>query len=137
MRLQAGDSFLGGLPGHTKHLWFVLTRPNDDGKVVIANVTSSQCYRDENCVIEPGDHPFVRKRSIILYDNAMLSLIDRLDEAVERGEVQQREPASGDLYRRIVEGGLESDDTVGKIRTELERGSMSTLEYEGLRKSHR
>ncbi len=54
------------------HLWVVSSLPTDDGSVVILSFTTWRFGCDENCVIEVGEHPFVKHKTVIAYEKALL-----------------------------------------------------------------
>ena len=41
------------------HLWVVISLPDEIGEVVVVNLTSHRDNKDQSCVIEAGEHPFV------------------------------------------------------------------------------
>ncbi len=66
--MNAGDTFLVDEPAtsYDSHLWMVVSAPERDrDRVVILNLTSWRADKDQACVLEPGDHPYVRHRSCV------------------------------------------------------------------------
>ena len=59
-----------------EHLCIFLTDYADYGKnqlvAVIVNVTSWREHKDQTLILQPGDHDFITKKSVIAYDNACL-----------------------------------------------------------------
>jgi len=115
--MKIGDTFIPALPD--AHLWIVLTEPNEEGKVVIVNLTSG--VFDQSCILEPGDHPFVRHTSTIRYQKAMLCSHEKLEESVRAGSVRRREPVAMEIVKRIWRGALVSDYTPGKVAKEIKK----------------
>jgi hypothetical protein len=111
--MRIGDTFLGALPGEISHLWIIITPPNDQNEVVIVNLTSTQC--DSTCRVAVGDHPFVKKPSVIRYQDARLRSLVRLETALKRGLIQPHHPAAGGLLKKIQQGALESEFTPNKV----------------------
>ena len=70
--LRPGDTFL--LPsrvGGTKHLWIVLTPPDETGKAVCVNITSrTQSFCETTVILNLGDHAFISRESVVRYVDA-------------------------------------------------------------------
>jgi hypothetical protein len=108
-----GDTFL--IPDWAgAHLHFILcTLP--DGSVVVAHFTRRRAYTDDTCVIQPGDHPFVKNETIVRYDQAYVCPAANL-ASLERIIIRKLEPLSGELLARILRGALSSPQTSDKIK---------------------
>lgn len=65
--MKLGDAFIW-----REHLWCVISIPNADGIVVLVNFTSHEPGCDESCVIEVGEHPFVKQKTVIDYNLAQV-----------------------------------------------------------------
>jgi hypothetical protein len=66
--MNAGDTLLIDAPGTTldSHLWIVISDPAlDPQRVVLVNMTSHRADKDQACVLEMGDHPYVSHRTCI------------------------------------------------------------------------
>ncbi|MBM3334646.1 hypothetical protein FJY63_08295 [Candidatus Sumerlaeota bacterium] len=116
--MRIGDTFLGPLP-QQPHLWIVITTPNDRGEVAIVNFTSTIC--DKTCQVAPGEHPFVKKPTVVRYQDARLALVSDLRKGCERGLLSLRTPVDSNLLRRIQQGALQSPFTPGKVAREVKR----------------
>lgn len=84
--LGPGDTFI--LPkneNQIEHLWIVLTPPGDDGKAVCVNVTSWKSECDETVVLQPGDHGFITKKSVIHFGDARFVPLDRVEQLLNAG----------------------------------------------------
>ena len=107
MTIELGSTFLGGEP---EHLWFVISDTKHDEQLVLfVNMTSHSIYEDPACLLNPGDHPFVKHRSYINYAEARVSPKLHLIEAVEKGLLNPHRPASDELILRIQKGLLQSE----------------------------
>ena len=63
-----GDSFLFENPVNSiKHLYFIISYPTHDNNILLVNVTKYKVGKDTSCVLYPGDHPFIKQKSIINY----------------------------------------------------------------------
>ena len=95
--------------GADDHLWMIISDPcPKTGKQVLVNLTGWQRVFDQTCIVEIGEHPYVRKRSLIYYPKPRLyppTYIDKLNNA---GLLKIREPLSPDLLKRIQRGSIAS-----------------------------
>ncbi len=58
--MKLGDTFLPISEEDVTHLWIVITEPDASGLVAIVSLTTRRNNSDETCLIQMGDHPFVR-----------------------------------------------------------------------------
>lgn len=67
-----GDSFMLPKPGHeTEHLWVLNTKPDPaTHEAIMVSVTTQRPHSDTTTILHVGDHPFVRKPSVIHYADA-------------------------------------------------------------------
>ena len=111
--MTPGDTFL--IPDAIgPHLHFILSRL-PDGSVILAHFTTRRTYTDDTCVIQPGEHPFVKKETIVRYDQAYVCPAANL-ASLERIIIRKLEPLSGELLARILRGALSSPQTPDKIK---------------------
>lgn len=110
--LKAGDTFLME-SGPTKHLFVVLDDPKvqpGHGKVLIAvcvgitSATDDGRIIDPTCIIEPGEHPFIRHRSFAHYRKAETIREDIYAPAIKSGQYPLKEPVSPALLQRLQDG---------------------------------
>ena len=114
--MHAGDTFL--IPksaDEIEHLWIVLTEPDSDGMAVCVNVTRRESYSDTTLVLNIGDHPFIRKESVVHYPDASKLDLTRVQKAIDAKPRQYickpHKPCSNDLLERIRNGLLASPHT--------------------------
>lgn len=118
--MNVGDTFVNRDPGHPLHLWLVCTLPDDEGRVVILNLTSFDSGTDPTCLIEGGEHPFVRHDSLIEYQRGQLVPIAWIERAFDAGLFFSHAAASDELIAKIREGACRSDFTPGNVRAAVE-----------------
>ena len=115
MTISQGDTLLPGQPPH--HLWVVLTDPGDDSsKVVLVNLTSLRPNVDTTVILDRGDHPFVKHKTVINYGDAKFSSIRSINDGCENGIIKIRDPVSTKLLQRIKQGLLESKETPENVK---------------------
>lgn len=93
-------------PGSPRHLWVVASTPNAEGEVAIFNLTTERDDSDKSCVVMPGEHPFVKQRSVIMYTRGRLLGPEALQGMQRLGCYDAKEPASPRLLQKIQEGGV-------------------------------
>jgi hypothetical protein len=113
MEIGVGDTYRGPLnnPRLVPHVWFVVAGPTTEGNIIAVNMTDYENNEgDLTCIIEPGDHPRVRKRSVIRYCDSQQISLQQLERAERLGILSRCEKSSEVLIKRIQQGCLISDD---------------------------
>jgi|ERR1019366_1845646 hypothetical protein len=110
--MNLGETYVPNAEG--AHLWVVITIPDGTGVVLIVNFTSHRPSCDESCVVEVGEHPFVKHKTVVAYEKARSC--DPKVQAMFKSNASRRDPVSADLLKRIQEGALKSDLTVKKYQ---------------------
>ena len=121
--LKAGDSFRFADGRDGGHLWFVISSGQLD-PVVVVSVTTWRTDKDQNCVLEVGDHPFVKHKSCIAFDLAKCVSQEKLRLWMERGEIQVHDIASRELVFRLLDGVAASRRIPIKCRAVLEEQGL-------------
>lgn len=85
------------------HLYVVISRTSAP-EVVVVNLTTWNPLADQSCLLEAGDHPFVRHKSCIAFDYADVVPTDLLEKKLQNGDITPREPASRELMLKILDG---------------------------------
>jgi hypothetical protein len=115
--MNPGDTFL--IPDAIgTHLNCVL-KIFPDGGLVLCHLTSLQGRSDKTCVIQPGEHSFVTKPTIVRYDQCQHLCTEEGLKALERLIWKRFEPLSAELLARIIQGALNSPQTPDKIKALL------------------
>ena len=111
--IKLGTTFWGCSPDdpNTKHLWFVISDPGSNhGLAIIANMTTYRAGSEECCVLQPGDHPAVKHKSVINYLRARNVSVANIEKAHKSRPdcIVFAEAADRELIIRILQGALES-----------------------------
>lgn len=117
--LKAGDSFRFADGRDGGHLWFVISSGQLD-PVVVVSVTTWRADKDQNCVLEVDDHPFLKHKSCIAYDLAKSVSQEKLQLWIERSELQFDDPVSPEILFRLLDGAAASRRIPIKCRSVLE-----------------
>lgn len=100
--------------GVPTHLWVVLSDPRiSDSTVLIANLTSWSLGADESCVLVPGDHPFIKRKTIIAYALARTASLQILDQLYSRRDIWTNDPFEVNVLLRIQKGLMDSRYAIG------------------------
>lgn len=86
------------------HLYFVLTDPDGDHRVVTVLLVTAKRHTDRTTMLLPGDHPFVRHESHVDYGTAKFIPVSRLSDGCRVSNVtsQRTQPCRAAFDRKIV-----------------------------------
>ncbi len=98
------------IAGNT-HLWFVISNPDPEDKVLIVNATSKYGAKreDDSCLLLKGDHPCIVHDSYIAYKYAREINVFKIGQMQHCSEIQCKEIAPASLIKRIQDGAKKSD----------------------------
>lgn len=100
-----GDTFLLTNPAINSHLFILLSDPRrDPDRIVTASFTTWRPDKDLSCVVEPGEHPFIRRRSCVHYSEDRLITASQYDRLVTAGSIVPQDPVSETLLNRLLDG---------------------------------
>ena len=103
------------------HLWIVLTESNNDGDVVVVMLTTLRERSDTTCILEAGEHPWLKHQTVAAYQIAEWQSVDRLQLLIDQKMVHVQPPASAALLVKIQRGALSSPRTVPRVKTAVRR----------------
>jgi hypothetical protein len=116
--LTIGDTVMLPKPGQEKeHLWALITAPDPkSGDAIMVNLTTQRPHSDTTTIIQPGEHPFVDRPTVVFYADARMVDVNTLEEGLRHGIGRQYAPLSAELLRRIQDDLFVSRFTPGKIK---------------------
>ncbi|OIR24491.1 hypothetical protein BGC33_10720 [Bathymodiolus thermophilus thioautotrophic gill symbiont] len=95
-----------------RHLFIILTEPVN-GEIVTVNLSSYKTsFDDKSCVLDKGDHPFIKHKSYIVYHRSEILKATQLENIT----IRQLEQVADDVFRRIIQGLLQSKQTPNKVK---------------------
>ncbi|WP_333894959.1 hypothetical protein [Atlantibacter hermannii] len=107
--VQKGTIML--LSGSKEHLFFICNDPVFYPKLakesfLAVNLTSiaAGIEPDSSCLLNVGDHPFVRHPSYVLYRRAEIFGADSVIQRVSAGDIRIHDPCSEGTFQRILGG---------------------------------
>ena len=105
--MNAGDTFIIDVPGTSldSHLWIIIsdpvTRPDE---VILVNFTKYGASKDQACIVERGEHPFISQRTCVEYRRLKVASVEQLQAFLDHGLMSSHNPASPDLLAKIRAG---------------------------------
>jgi hypothetical protein len=99
--VKAGDTFTLKNKSVDSHLWVIVSDPTvDEARVLFVSMTSYDVTKEKVCLLDVGDHPFVKHKTCIAYDfegRPLKTLIALRDQ----GHLSMGQPVSDELLERI------------------------------------
>lgn len=116
MPLKIGDSFfLSGTGGANNpagsHLMacVVIDVPND--KAIIVPVVSWHAFSDCACILEVGDHPFIKHKSCAAYDHAQRVSLSAINKEISSQKIILKSKFASKILVKLQVGLVTSDET--------------------------
>lgn len=88
------------------HLFTVVTDPCANGQHLLLNVSSIHegAFYDDTCVFNGGEHPFIQRRSYVVYRSAQIQPAERIGRMVDGWVYKRHDPATEELANRMLAG---------------------------------
>jgi hypothetical protein len=103
--LEAGDTFFLAGGAADRHLRVVVSNPAADPEhVLFVSITSYDVTKEDACLLDVGDHPFVKHKSCIAYGFAKDAPLATLLSLLSAGQLRMSDPVSEPLLERIRRG---------------------------------
>jgi hypothetical protein len=103
--MKAGDTFFLAGGAADRHLRVVISDPSIDAeRVLFVSMTSYDITKEDVCLLDVGDHPFVQHKTCIAYADAREAPLDALLKLRDAGHLRPSEPVSMELLARIRRG---------------------------------
>lgn len=107
--LSTGDTLRVTNPGvsYDAHLWIVLSKPElDTEHILIVNLTSWRPDKDQACILNPGDHPYIKKKTCVNYALSKIVAADHIGRLVRSHDLEKDVRLSMELLERVREGAM-------------------------------
>lgn len=94
-----------------KHLYVLISQENPGPRNLLVSVTSIRegVFYDDACVINAGEHPFIKHPSYVYYNEPINAGRRHIEKQTEAGSWIRREDVSDELFSRITDGLTKSD----------------------------
>ena len=99
----------------------VISYPEKSDFVIIVNFTSWREDKDQACIVEPSDHAFIKKRSVVNYLGAKSVHVNQIERLISSGLMVPHEKLSDKLLDRIFDCSLDSQIEMGFFDTLCEQ----------------
>jgi hypothetical protein len=107
--MKAGDTFRPADPSVDIHLWVIISDPElDPSRVLIVSLTTFRPKKESVCLLDIGDHSFIRHKTCVAYNLANAPPLAQLEMARDRGDLIPDIAVSPDVLHRIREGAARS-----------------------------
>ncbi|MCK4999317.1 MAG: hypothetical protein KAS23_07275 [Anaerohalosphaera sp.] len=119
-----GDTFFFSQSGQQQypdiknHLFFIVSYAEKyTDRVVIINITTQygNIGEDYSCLVESCDHPWLNRTSYVSYKDAKIISLEYLLDLHGKGLIAKSEPASNDLWERLLDGAFKSRHTPNDV----------------------
>jgi hypothetical protein len=103
--VKSGDTFTLKDKSVDSHLWIIVSDPAVDAeRVLFVSMTSYDVTKEKVCLLDVGDHPFIKHRTCIAYDFAKVAPLKALVALRDQGQLTVSQPVSDELLERICQG---------------------------------
>jgi hypothetical protein len=120
--VKAGDTYLVALVAD-EHLWMIISDPAlDPDRVLMVNFSTWKPYHDQACVVDRGDHPFLKHRTCVNYPEARVTTVAALEHLVTARQLFPQPPLSEDLLRRVRESARGSRIRLAQLQILIDQG---------------
>jgi hypothetical protein len=102
--MDAGTTLHVPDPGSTydSHLWVIISDPKSDAdSVLIVNLTTWEPHKDQACVLDVGEHPYIQHRTCVNFRAAKLVSLDSLQRLKDSGRIKTLEALSPTVLKKI------------------------------------
>lgn len=99
------------------HKFVLLNNPTKDNKFQVLMVNFSTVYQegryDTSCILYPEDHPEVKQKSFMVYEEAMIKTYTEIKSEHKK---QYKGEMKDDVMERIIKGLIKSEDTTPRVK---------------------
>ena len=71
---------------------------------MLVNFTKYRPDKDQACIVERGDHPFISQKTCVEYRGAKTASAPELQTLLDGGQISSHSPVSPELLARIRDG---------------------------------
>lgn len=122
--MEPGDTFL--MPSGTHHnpnamhLFVVCSLLRNENEVLLASIATWRNHLcDSTCILTPGCHPFINRKSYVFYRSSRIEKIADLEFGLGQLHFIEKDPMPAELVERMLDGFLASKQTKRGIKKRL------------------
>jgi len=87
------------------HLHIIISDPaQNPNQIVTANFTKWRADKDQSCIVDVGEHPFLKVRSCVDYRRDRLISLNLYEQCMRSGDLVSHDPVCKGLLKRILDG---------------------------------
>jgi hypothetical protein len=101
--------------GPSDHLFIVCNDTCNLGANLLVNVSSCHDNSDPTCILDVGDHPFIRHPSFVFYAKAVIQYAAGIEKGFADGRLLPQPDLAEAVFERVVAGITVSLDTSPKV----------------------
>jgi hypothetical protein len=103
--MKAGDTFFLAGGAADRHLRVIISDPSiDPQRVLFVSMTSYDVSKEDACLLNVADHPFVQHKTCIAYADTREAPLESLIKLRDAGHLRLGEPVSPEPLDRIRPG---------------------------------
>ncbi len=121
LRVKPGDTFKSDPITGISHLHIVVMDVPVAQEVLLASVTTYEDEKDSTCILEPGDHPFVRHTSCISYRHVRIVSRATLQTLIDKGRLATQPSLAQPVLDRVIAGMRRSPEIRSEVREWIRR----------------
>lgn len=94
----------------TLHLTILMAGPDRADQVAVASISTDKGTRatDPACILLPGDHPFIDRRSYVAYTYACFMDLAAIHAGIANRTLKLDDTLEEQVTRRVIEGAMMS-----------------------------
>lgn len=101
-----------------KHLRIIISNPNEDNEFLTVSVDTFKFdWQDSSCIINSGEHPFIKHKSFVNYRYAEVISFGKIFNALRLGLFIKKEDVSPELLLKIQNGARVSRHFDEKLKS--------------------
>jgi hypothetical protein len=91
------------------HAWMIISDPlKDPSRVLMVSFTTWDPHEDQACILESGQHPFIKHRTCVSYPRAKLVTDQTLETLRNANRIELLDPLPKELLQRVRNGAMDS-----------------------------
>lgn len=99
------------------HLFFICTKPSCNDEYLLVNITTwTNPLCDDSCILNAGDHEFIRHKSWVVYRAARVESNATIIRGISDGRFRPHKPATQKVIAAIQRGLINSPHTPRKYK---------------------
>ncbi|HPO14636.1 MAG TPA: hypothetical protein PLI09_14430 [Candidatus Hydrogenedentes bacterium] len=114
--MNQGDCFKDNLGDGIPHLHVIVFVVEVAQEALVVSVTSYNEEKDPTCILNVGDHPFIKHKSCISYRHATVTSYAVLNGLINTGKFVVHQSMPLPVMERIINGLCTSGEVVNKVR---------------------